>query len=182
VNKANCLNEFHGIYNPAVHLHAPWLPQALADVLIDNPPAFLCRIFGADSETGKTLLIGRDINAHLRGARMFALFAATLGFAADRAILRASVAAPAQALALDKGANILIEAVCDEVCESIAREYPDMQATKRYSPGYGDYPLAVQPALLSALDAHRRLGITLTDALLMLPTKTVTAVVGLKTV
>ena len=51
--------------------------------------------------------------------------------------------------------------------------------TRRYSPGYGDLPLSVQPALLDALDAGRRLGVTLTESLLMVPMKSVTAVVGI---
>ena len=48
----------------------------------------------------------------------------------------------------------------------------------RFSPGYGDLPLSVQPAFLAALDATRRLGITLTSSFLMVPTKSVTAFVG----
>ena len=46
------------------------------------------------------------------------------------------------------------------------------------APGYGDLPLSCQPTLLSVLDATRRLGITLTPSLLMVPTKSVTAVLG----
>ena len=49
----------------------------------------------------------------------------------------------------------------------------------RFSPGYGDMPLSAQPVLLATLDAQRRLGITLSKSLLMTPTKSVTAVVGL---
>ncbi|HQE70821.1 MAG TPA: hypothetical protein PK071_06860, partial [Atopobiaceae bacterium] len=48
-----------------------------------------------------------------------------------------------------------------------------------FSPGYGDLPLAVQPVLLSSVDAQRRLGISLTDTLLMVPTKSITAVTGI---
>ena len=50
----------------------------------------------------------------------------------------------------------------------------------RFSPGYGDLPMETQPILLAALDAQRRLGITLAPkSLLMTPTKSVTAVVGM---
>ena len=44
---------------------------------------------------------------------------------------------------------------------------------------YGDMPLSAQPVLLATLDAQRKLGITLSKSLLMTPTKSVTAVVGL---
>ena len=49
----------------------------------------------------------------------------------------------------------------------------------RFSPGYGDMPLQTQSVLLAALDAQRKLGITLSKSLLMTPTKSVTAVIGL---
>ena len=49
----------------------------------------------------------------------------------------------------------------------------------RFSPGFGDLPLAVQPAFLAALDAPRRIGLAATAGNLLVPTKSVTAVVGL---
>lgn len=49
----------------------------------------------------------------------------------------------------------------------------------RYSPGYGDWGLDAQPQMLAAVDAQRRLGLTLTPTLLLVPTKSVTAVIGL---
>jgi riboflavin kinase/FMN adenylyltransferase len=45
--------------------------------------------------------------------------------------------------------------------------------------GGGDLPLEVQPVFLQSLDASRRLGITLTTSNLMVPTKSVTAFVGI---
>ena len=49
----------------------------------------------------------------------------------------------------------------------------------RFSPGYGDLPLSAQPALLKALDANRRLGIAVTSTNMLVPVKSVTAVLGL---
>ena len=51
----------------------------------------------------------------------------------------------------------------------------------RYSPGYGDYPLSEQQRLMALLDAPRRVGVSLTDALVMAPSKSVSAVIGVKT-
>ena len=42
-----------------------------------------------------------------------------------------------------------------------------------------DLPLTLQPALCAALDSQRRLGVTVTESLLMVPMKTVSAVIGL---
>ena len=48
----------------------------------------------------------------------------------------------------------------------------------RFSPGYGDFPLECQGMLLEALEAGKRIGIKLTDSLLMMPSKSVSAVMG----
>ena len=48
----------------------------------------------------------------------------------------------------------------------------------RFSPGYGDLPLALQREVFAALDCPRRIGLTLSDSLLMSPTKSVTALIG----
>ena len=52
--------------------------------------------------------------------------------------------------------------------------------TTRFSPGYGDFSLEHQPALLSLLDTQRRIGLTLSEGGMMLPTKSVTAIVGIR--
>ena len=50
----------------------------------------------------------------------------------------------------------------------------------RYSPGYGDLPLELQREIIRVLDCGRTIGITLTESLLMQPSKSVTAVIGMK--
>ena len=50
--------------------------------------------------------------------------------------------------------------------------------TGRFSPGYGDWPISVQPLLAQALDTPRRMGMCVTESFLMLPRKSVTAVLG----
>ena len=46
----------------------------------------------------------------------------------------------------------------------------------RRSPGYGDLPLELSRTVLDALDATKRLGVSLTDANLLVPSKSVTAI------
>ena len=50
--------------------------------------------------------------------------------------------------------------------------------TFRFSPGYADFPLEVQPKLLEILDAPRRIGLTVSPSLLLIPTKSVTCILG----
>mgnify|MGYP000808145703 CR=1 FL=1 len=50
--------------------------------------------------------------------------------------------------------------------------------TGRFSPGYGDWDIAVQPLVAAALDTARRAGLCVTDTNLMTPRKSVTAILG----
>lgn len=49
----------------------------------------------------------------------------------------------------------------------------------RFSPGYGDLPLALQRDIFHALDCARKIGLTLNDSLMMSPAKSVTAIIGI---
>ena len=46
----------------------------------------------------------------------------------------------------------------------------------RRSPGYGDLPLSLSRTILDALDAPRRIGVSITDSNLLVPSKSVTAI------
>ena len=51
--------------------------------------------------------------------------------------------------------------------------------TGRFSPGYGDWPITVQPKVAAVLDTARRAGICVLNTNLMTPRKSVTAILGL---
>ena len=50
--------------------------------------------------------------------------------------------------------------------------------TGRFSPGYGDWPISLQPLLAETLDTARQIGLYVTDTYLMTPRKSVTALLG----
>jgi hypothetical protein len=85
----------------------------------------------------------------------------------------------AGAALLDACGSVLVEEACDRAEEALRQQHPGLYLTDRFSPGYGDLPLSVQPDLLRALDGTRLAGVWLTDTCLMNPSKTVTAIVGL---
>lgn len=120
----------------------------------------------------------RALAACLAGCGEVLLFAATLGMGVERYLGGRSALSPSKRYFADAVSSAMIEAVCDEVQARLAAEYGAL--TPRFSPGYGDLPLAVQPLLLARLDAMRRIGVTLNDALLMIPKKSVTAMIGVK--
>lgn len=127
------------------------------------------------------VLPGRDIARHLQGAREVALMACTLGAASERELRKHAAVSPTDALLYGAAASALVEAAANACDAAIAAGAAarGLFAGSRYSPGYGDLPLSVQPAFLVALDATRRLGLTATEGNLLVPTKSVTAIIGL---
>ena len=49
----------------------------------------------------------------------------------------------------------------------------------RFSPGYGDFKIENQPEFLKATDSMRRCAVTLTDSLLLTPSKSITGIIGI---
>lgn len=126
------------------------------------------------------VLEGADISRHLSGARYVAIFACTLGLACERELKRLGAVSALDHLLFDCCASSLAEAGAQSVQEILGKEATELGllAHARFSPGYGDLSLDVQPAFLDALDAGRRLGMTVTKNNFLLPTKSVTAVLG----
>ena len=125
------------------------------------------------------LTAGEDIRRHLRGCTRAAVLAATLGTEVDRLIRVAQIDDMAKAVVLDSMAGVAVEQVCDQIDALIAKKYPDCFLTYRYSPGYGDYPIELQGAFLRLLDAPRKIGLSLSESCMLIPSKSVTAVIGL---
>lgn len=125
------------------------------------------------------VLTGNDIRTHLEGCGKAVVFAATLSAEADKLIRRAEVTDMADALAMDCVCSALIEQVCNKAEEEIFRQMTVSYRTWRFSPGYGDLPISVQDELVRALNAQRRIGLTVTPENIMIPSKSVTAVIGI---
>lgn len=109
------------------------------------------------------------------------LMAATLGIEADKLLQRYEIMNMAKASVAQSCGAACIEAYCNLIQEDMKKQE---QADERYlrprfSPGYGDLPLEAQRTIFDCLQCTKRLGVTLTDSLLMYPTKSVTAFIGL---
>ena len=123
-------------------------------------------------------LEGESVRALLKDCDHVILMAATRGSSVERLIRRAQAVDMAGALILDACGSAAIENVCDNLCADLAAGFAPRYLTDRFSPGYGDMPLSQQRELFAALDVTRRIGVTLTDSGLMLPQKSVTALIG----
>lgn len=125
---------------------------------------------------------GRDIKRHLQHSGRCALMAVTLGLKVDQRIAFYSRLDLSRGIVLDACASAAIEALCDQVEAKIrARAGREgLYITSRYSPGYGDFPLEMQQGIMAVLDAYRKIGLSVTERSLLIPRKSVTAVIGLQ--
>ena len=124
---------------------------------------------------------GSSLAKHLAGCHAVYLVCTTIGASFDALQRRTAATSPSDAFVLQAIGAAAIEEWTDETEEAIRRELQDGETLiSRYSPGYGDYPLAAQRNLLGLLDASRKVGVSLTDSLLMVPSKSVSAVIGVK--
>lgn len=125
-------------------------------------------------------LPGEAIRRRLAGCREALLLGCTLGSGVDGLIRRTMLTRPALALAVNGCAAALLEARLDETCGELSRQLRAEGAglTARFSPGYGDLPLSVQPALLERLQAYR-IGLTVNEGGQLQPEKSVTAICGI---
>ena len=123
----------------------------------------------------------RALSMRIAGCRDAYLACGTVGAAFDAYHRRVSVASGADALIVQAIGAAAIEKVMDSIEDDIRGELaPGETLVSRFSPGYGDFPLAEQRVLLGLLDASRRVGVSLTDAMLMVPSKSVSAVIGVR--
>ena len=159
--------------------------DCLEKVLLSARPKAVWRAYPLTREEGM-LHLGfaqtgsKSLSAHLKGCHATLLVACTAGFETDIAIARAAALSPLHALMTHAAGTALVEAVADRVCLDLKEEFPFDTLTTRFSPGYGDLPLTMQQDIFRALEMEKTLGITLNQSCLMTPSKSVTAIIGLK--
>lgn len=126
-------------------------------------------------------LRGRDIYRHLKDARYCAIFACTLGMRSEQRLRLLASQNPLDGALYDAGCSAFVEAAVEQMDRAVKLQARllEMRGNWRFSPGYGDCPLTCQPQVIAGLDATRICGITVTQTNLLMPTKSVTACIGL---
>ncbi|MCQ2450331.1 MAG: Vitamin B12 dependent methionine synthase activation subunit [Clostridia bacterium] len=165
---------------------SPEVEQLLAECIAEvektqDPRVCFCflPVFPTDGGVtlGDTDVLSENLKTALNPCENAVLFAATLGLGIDRLIAKYSRVSPAKALLIEAVSNERIEAVCDVFQQMIADRHGGCRP--RFSPGYGDLPLAFQRDVFKFLDCPRKIGLTLNESLLMTPVKSVTALFGI---
>ena len=161
---------------------------------LDIEPRGVRRVFAIDAtgvdEQGKPCirlvgtnveLRGRDIYRHLKDARFAALMACTLGMDAERRLRTTGAQHPLEGAVLDAACSAYVEAAVEQMDQQVKTDAAvhGLAGNWRFSPGYGDCPLSAQRSIVNALNATRLIGLTVTPTSLLMPTKSVTAVIGL---
>lgn len=136
---------------------------------------------GVEVITTNLILKGNDIKEHLKNSTECVLMAVTLGNEIERQTRLYEKTNLTKALILDACATTVVEEVCDIVENSVKEKaiLSGMNITFRYSPGYGDLPLDVQNSFLRALEAQKKIGLTVSENNLLFPRKSVTAIIGI---
>ena len=124
------------------------------------------------------VLKGHDIYDHLFGARKCVIMAVTLGMELEKRLLQLERTSMTDALILDCAANVYAENVAEYVQSIITKELKDKHTNYRYSPGYGDFAIETQNSLIPLLQCEKRIGLTVTPSSIMIPRKSITAVMG----
>lgn len=123
----------------------------------------------------------KDLVKNLSDCEEVIIFGATIGIEMDRLISKYGKISPAKGLMMQAIGAERIESLCDsfndDVKEMLVCE--GKTAKPRFSPGYGDMNLAFQKDLFSILNLQKNIGLFLNDSLLMSPSKSVTAIIGI---
>jgi len=108
------------------------------------------------------------------------LLACTLGAAVDTLIRQKMVSDMPLSTMLDACANADIERICDNIEQEVFATLPKGKfLTRRFSPGYGDLDLQYSSVIVNILDTHRQIGLSLTTHKMLVPNKSVTALIGI---
>jgi hypothetical protein len=121
------------------------------------------------------------LRRNLLGCDEVVVFAATVGLYMDRLIARYTHTSAAKSLIMCAVGSERVESLCDAFERDIAKEAKSVgkNTRPRFSPGYGDLPLELQSDIFRALAPEGKIGISLNQSLLMSPSKSVTAIIGI---
>lgn len=128
---------------------------------------------------GGAVIYSESIARVMSGCSRMLVFGATLGTEADMLIKRETAVNIAMGAVMQAAAAAYIEEYCDELQTELNERFSAVGESlgDRFSPGYGDFALEYQRELFRILDCPHQIGLTLTDNYIMIPSKSVTAVI-----
>lgn len=123
-------------------------------------------------------LVGESIRRHFTGATEGIFSAFTLGVAFDKKVRELSLTRPSESVALNALGSAYAERKADELLKAVREEKETEGFTTnfRFCPGYGDLPITANREIAAALSATKKIGLTVTEAGLLQPIKSIVGV------
>ena len=156
----SCMNEINGIVTPKTIYRV-----------------FECEVTDSEVIVCGTVFRSKRLAETLKGCKKVCIMGATLGVQGDRLLNLYAETEIARAAVMQAALASKIEEVCDGVEDTLRAQGFNLR--QRYSPGYFDLDISQQRELFSLIDITKRIGATLTDTFQMIPTKSVTAIIGI---
>lgn len=163
------------------------IDKCIEEVKNESRPLYIYKVFDVEKSqegirvVGTNLILkGNDIYSHLKDAKKCAIMAATLGVSIDNRIRITGKLDMTKSFILDATATDMIEKVCDKAESEIINlaNSEGFKTNFRYSPGYGDLPIDIQGEIINILNANKSIGLTTTPSSILIPRKSVTAILG----
>lgn len=163
---------------------APEIDFCLKEMLPKLTYRACCKEYPVKTENGKIVfpfgkVTSKSLSVNLKGCDFAIIFGATVGIEADRLISKYSLCSPLKACIMQGIGTERAESLCEAFEKDIIKNY-GYTLKPRFSPGYGDLSLEFQKEIFSELNLSKNIGLTLKDNLIMAPTKSVTAIIGVK--
>lgn len=140
---------------------------------------FECEVVGDRVKIASFEFQSKRFAENMRGCKKAVVLAVTLGTESDRLLRKAAAKGAAELAIYQAVLAAITEEVCDGLVELIESEN-SLKLRQRYSAGYFDLGIENQEKIFNMMDITKRIGITLTDAFLMIPSKSVTAFAGIE--
>ena len=152
-----------------------------------GPMKIVYRIFDIAEEANGHLKIGqldiesRNLKRNLKACKKVILLAATLGANVDRLLRKYSISDMARVVVIQACAAASLEEQLDVWQNEISGEFKkkDLYLRPRFSPGYGDFSIEHQEMFVQMLEASKKIGVTVTESMMLSPSKSVTALIGI---
>ena len=131
---------------------------------------------------GLTKLKSNSLANKLKNSTSAIIFGATIGPRIDILINRYGKISPVKALVFQAIGAERIESLINAFIADLTAIYFVNGKTleKRFSAGYGDLSLSYQQDIFNLLNLSKNIGLTLNESYIMSPSKSVTAIIGVK--
>ena len=173
--KGDCTNELMAVAKKAIDLSE----KSISPKIVYEK--FPVEISDNIVSIGRFSAVSKDLAKCLENSEFAIMLCATVGIGIDNLINRYNGVNMALSTAISAAGSALIETYLDEFCVNLKAEYNRIgyDITPRFSAGYGDLSLDTQKDFFEILNITKRIGVNLNDSLLMTPTKSVTAIIGI---